>query len=219
MAEITRFVKKRLDAYIKNHNYGSTAEFCRQTGIDQNGLTNSLKRDRLSWDMLLKIIDRCSDLNMRWLLTGNGPMLIDSGIVKIPVHDIAMHRATCKGEPCPCKDSIVAHLPLSKDYLEQDGIHPQSVIGIIAPDNSMAPRIMAGAVVFVDCADCDIRDGGIYLLHWDSCIVLRRVQNLPGGSFLFRAIGEESLSITVPASAMKTVRVIGRVRWISHKEC
>lgn len=70
-------VKERLVQYIKSKGL-SNSEFCRRIGVS-NAFISSMRRS-MQPDKTESIALNFPDLNISWLLTGEGEMLKDSGI-------------------------------------------------------------------------------------------------------------------------------------------
>jgi uncharacterized protein YhaN len=78
---------KRLDEYMKHSNLNDN-KITVETGIANALIGKARKRGSLSQDNISKILYRYSNLNARWLLTGDGEMLKQ------------------EESPIQCKDSI-----------------------------------------------------------------------------------------------------------------
>lgn len=71
-------IKERFVEYLKYKGIGQTA-FEESAGLSRGAIA---KKSGFNADSLEKIIVSCQDLNISWLLTGSGEMLIDKNILQ-----------------------------------------------------------------------------------------------------------------------------------------
>lgn len=84
-------VKERLIKYIKLKQI-STREFCRQVGVSEtyvNSMRNSIQPDKI-----LKISHLYPDLNVSWLLTGEGEMIIENPMLPPIERDVLVSTSS-----------------------------------------------------------------------------------------------------------------------------
>jgi hypothetical protein len=66
---------ERLDAFIR-YNKLSRSAFAVKIGTSERNVANSLTGKKSQMDFLIKISAACPNLNLNWLLTGQGEMLL-----------------------------------------------------------------------------------------------------------------------------------------------
>jgi hypothetical protein len=75
LKDVMNFFFKRLDIFIKHSNLNDN-KITVETGIANGLIGKARKRGSLSQENISKILYRYKNLNARWLLTGEGEMLI-----------------------------------------------------------------------------------------------------------------------------------------------
>lgn len=73
-------MKDRLKAVINYKTNGSVEKFAELTGVSTRSLYNTLTRGTISTPYLIKIMDVIKELDVRWLLTGDGVMVRPWGL-------------------------------------------------------------------------------------------------------------------------------------------
>ena len=66
--------KERLNLLIEHYSNGNKTQFANKLGISPQGLSTWLSRDMFDIEL---IYSKCENVSAEWLLTGDGPMLID----------------------------------------------------------------------------------------------------------------------------------------------
>ena len=66
--------KERLNMLIEHYSNGNKTQFANKLGISPQGLSTWLSRDMYDIELLYS---KCENVSAEWLLTGDGPMLID----------------------------------------------------------------------------------------------------------------------------------------------
>lgn len=73
---------KRLKAFIDSKEL-SIRKFETVCGISNATLSRAIKNDKdIGTDKLVLISEKFSDLNLRWLLTGKGPMILEENVLE-----------------------------------------------------------------------------------------------------------------------------------------
>lgn len=72
-------INKRVKEVVENKEGGNVSAFANKINVRQNTLSQYFNNKRtLSLDVVLKTSQAYPDLNMNWLITGDGEMLVDS---------------------------------------------------------------------------------------------------------------------------------------------
>jgi transcriptional regulator with XRE-family HTH domain len=102
---------------------------------------------------------------------------------------------------------------LMEGFWERLGLDPAAVTTLLAEGDGMMPTIADRTPVFVDTADRDLVDGGIYAIRLEGRVVMRRVQRLVGGGVqLIADNGHAYPRQEVGDDALSRIEVVGRVR-------
>lgn len=111
------------------------------------------------------------------------------------------------------RPSSAAAAALIEEYWKRLGLDPDAVTAFLAEGDSMIPTIVDQSPVFVDTADRDLVDGGIYALRIDNRLIIRRVQRLVGGGLQLLADNNAAYPPQEIGEALSAdLDVIGRVR-------
>lgn len=73
--------REQLEALIEHYSGGNKSEFARLLNISPQAVSSWIARSQFDVEL---IYAKCVDVNSEWLLTGEGPMIIDSSIAKEP---------------------------------------------------------------------------------------------------------------------------------------
>jgi phage repressor protein C with HTH and peptisase S24 domain len=80
--------------------------------------------------------------------------------------------------------------------------------------DSMKPTLEDGDLIMVNQNDTDIRTGYIYLLRMEKELMVKRLENRPGGILLIRSDNKEYKEIEIDMGAENVdVQVFGRMVW------
>ena len=82
--------------------------------------------------------------------------------------------------------------------------------------NSMEPEIKEGDVVLIDQSRRDILAGGIYAVGVEDTVMVKRVEKMPG-ALVLRSDNTDYAPITLSGGELDTVRVIGKILWVSRE--
>lgn len=157
--------------------------------------TNALTRLPAA-NYVLKLAD-CLGVNVRWLISGEGPKNApfegdDSNTIEIPYlrANVVDTREQIEELRCPnsalvnedfrskvnikvfdTKDPII----YKKDYLISLGANPDYCMKLRVSGDSMDPLIRSGDSVIVDCSARTVTNNCVYALVYDNSICIRRL--------------------------------------------
>lgn len=159
---------QRIESVISWANM-TTNYFARYIGLPRGENLYQIKRGNngISRDVAQRIVDRFPEIDLLWLLTGEGQMFAD---------------ACLRGSQIPLYRADVEH-----DLLQREGSEPDEELvvpsladcdlAMIYSGEAMAARIPAGTVVFLKKADVDeIIPGGEYVIVYGKIVTLRFVR-------------------------------------------
>jgi hypothetical protein len=82
----SHIVKEIVDRYKKVHNLKTYVDAAERLGISQSALSNQISRGSLNIDLLIESSD--PDVNLHWLIKGEGPMRINQNTHKAYVNEL-----------------------------------------------------------------------------------------------------------------------------------
>lgn len=165
-------------------------------------------------EVIARVCER-HHIDYTWLITGRGSRTEAERYVKIPQFDVAASAgvgAFVDGEP------EVEMVRVDKDWLEnQLKVRPEDASLIYVRGDSMMPTLNNGDVLLVSSNVEQIGDG-IYVLHSDGLLQVKRLQRQPGGQIRVTSDKPAYQPYIVNFADESTdFRVVGKVVWTVHK--
>ncbi len=112
--------------------------------------------------------------------------------------------------------SATAHVDLSDEILEKQGVDPLRVVAVAISGNSMSPVLHDGSTVIVHLEETLVVDGKMYAIDHGGQIRVKSLYRLPGGGIRMRSYNlPEHPDETYSADEIEEARIkiIGRVFW------
>lgn len=134
----------------------------------------------------------------------------------VPAYD--MTASAGLGEKCQPLINTKKKLAFRKDWLQSKELHIDQLSCLHVKGDSMEPTIPNDATILVDTSYNDVIDGGIFVLHIDNRIFVKRTQLQPNGDLTLISDNPryDTITITEKALIQDTVRVYGQVVHISY---
>lgn len=195
------------------------AEIARKCNIAHNSVKRYLEGETPSVEIAL-IISREFNIEINWLLTGEGPML--RGEVAAPANDamVAIPRldvraAAGRGVENFEGGEVRELIRLNRDYLRQLSLDPAHLAVIEAIGDSMTPTIQEGNLLVVDTRTDRYADA-ICVIRRAGELLVKRVQKLRDGSILIRSDNPAYREEVIPPStdSQEDFAIAGRVALI-----
>jgi hypothetical protein len=143
--------------------------FAKEIGLNRAERLYQIKRGNyaISKNLASIIVDRFSDINEAWLLTGEGEMITSSeNFSKIPLYNISMDEFDADLSKLPVTDELEIPILAGSDF------------AFVNHGDSMEPEIDHGSVVFVKKIEKDmVVFGDIYLVVSERMNVVRFIRD------------------------------------------
>jgi len=97
------------------------------------------------------------------------------------------------------------------DWVRKKRLKPAGLASMIASGDSMEDRIYDGDAVVVDVSQKEILDGKTYALWYEGGERVKKLFRMPGGGLRIHSNNQKYPDITLPASELEHVRILGRV--------
>ena len=187
-------------------------------GINRAGITQAKKKGSVPDKWILALF-RNYGINPDWIETGKGKMFIAErgGSVVVPEYKSVPHveaRLCAGGGSFEVDENIRDHWMFSTDWLKSKGIRSDMVL-IDVYGNSMTPGLKDGDTVMIDAFRKEILAGSIYAIGIDDTIMVKRIEKHPGKLVLI-SDNKDYEPLYIKRNDMKSVRIIGKVVWISR---
>lgn len=175
--------KERLEALINHYTLGNKAQFAKKLGITPQGLSTWLARNMFDIDL---VYTKCEALSPRWLLTGQGEMLLEdktevAHISQLDDENVVETRPRIPLDAAAGALSVIAH-SVTEAQCERLPIisrFPQYDFTIMVKGDSMEPEFCSGdeiACRFID-EPSFIQWGRPHVLDTNQGVVLKRIYN------------------------------------------
>lgn len=187
-------------------------------GINRAGITQAKKKGIVPDKWILSLY-RKYGVNPDWIETGKGKIFIAErkGSVVVPDYKRIPHvkARLCAGDGSfEVDENIRDYWMFSTDWLKSKGIRSDGVL-IDVYGNSMAPELKDGDTVMIDTLRKEILAGSIYAIGIDDTIMVKRIEKHPGKLVLI-SDNKDYEPLYLKRNDMKSVRIIGKVVWISR---
>jgi phage repressor protein C with HTH and peptisase S24 domain len=187
-------------------------------GINRAGISQAKNKGTVPDKWILDLY-RKYGINPDWIETGTGKMFIlergGSGIV--PEYKSVPHvkARLCAGDGSfEVDENIRDHWMFRTDWLKNKGVTSDMIL-IDVYGNSMEPELKDGDTVLIDVSRKEILAGSIYAVGIDDTIMVKRLEKHPG-KLVLMSDNKDYETIYLSQSEMESVRIIGKVIWISR---
>ncbi|HKM99858.1 MAG TPA: Cro/CI family transcriptional regulator [Candidatus Binataceae bacterium] len=206
--------RSRLTQVIQS--FGSVVALATAVGVSDNAIYKWLSGRGHPSVANLVALARAGRVSVEWLATGDEAAPSAQAITRAAKHGdfIFMPRQRIRyssGRDGIIRseqvvDSIAFRAAWIKRVLNTE---PRDLILIEVVGDSMAPTVEDSDLILANLAEPRFRQDGIYLLHHDSGLAVKRIQRRPDGKLLVRGDNPKYEPMVVAS-----VSIIGRVIWI-----
>ena len=187
-------------------------------GINRAGITQAKKKEAVPDKWILELY-RKYGINPDWIETGKGKMFIveRNGSVVVPEYRSAPHvkARLCAGDGSfEVDENIRDYWMFRTDWLKSKGVTSDMIL-IDVYGNSMEPELKDGDTVMIDTSRKEILAGSIYAVGIDDTIMVKRIEKHPGKLVLI-SDNKDYEPVYLSQNEMNSVRIIGKVAWISR---
>jgi phage repressor protein C with HTH and peptisase S24 domain len=187
-------------------------------GINRAGITQAKKKGAVPDKWILELY-RKYGINPDWIETGKGKIFITErgGSIVVPEYKSAPHvkARLCAGDGSfEVDENIRDYWMFRTDWLKSKGVTSDMVL-IDVYGNSMEPELKDGDTVLIDTSRKEILAGSIYAVGIDDTIMVKRLEKHPGKLVLI-SDNKDYEPLYLSQSEMDSVRIIGKIVWISR---
>ena len=140
-----------------------------------------------------------------------------NGSVVVPEYKSAPHvkARLCAGDGSfEVDENISDYWMFRTDWLKSKGVTSDMIL-IDVYGNSMEPELKDGDTVLIDTSQKEILAGSIYAVGIDDTIMVKRIEKHPG-KLVLMSDNKDYETIYLSLSEMDSVRIIGKIVWISR---
>lgn len=195
----------------------SQSDLARALGLGRAAVSLAKRKDQVPPRWVLDLA-QAYGLNPAWLGGGRGiPRLgpatrADDGFERVP----KVRARLCAGSGSfETEGQVEGWYSFRSDWLRARG-NPAGMVLMSVVGNSMEPEIREGDTVLVDQSRSDVLAGGIYAVGVEDTVMVKRIEKLPG-QLVLRSDNPDYDPILLSGDQLDSVRVIGRVLWVSRE--
>jgi phage repressor protein C with HTH and peptisase S24 domain len=191
----------------------------RALGVNRSAVSQAKQREKVPEKWVLKVA-RMFALSPDWLESGSGSHALRAAAsdmadgIFIPVPKVEAKLSAGGGSLEVGATATGEHL-FHSTWLRRKG-NPADMVLMDVVGDSMEPEIFAGDTVLVDQGNQTLRNGAIFAMGVDDSVLVKRVQSAPEGLVLLSENPSYS-PVLLQGDEIETVRVIGKVIWISRE--
>ena len=211
----------RFESFLKRvfqaTGISSQTELASVLNINRSAITQARNKNSIPDKWILQLY-KTYGLNPDWVETGSGQTFIkksasnDSIFKNIPK---VRARLSAGGGSLEVGSEIQGYYAFRKDWLTTKGNQNKMVLMDIF-GNSMEPEMKDGDTILIDESQKDILAGAIYAVGIDDTIMVKRVEKHPNKLVLI-SDNKDYSPIYLQGSEINSVRIIGKVIWISRE--
>ena len=197
--------------------YGGNQAFSEEFGVPLGSLNNWLRG---------KSEPRLSTALALWEATGFDVELIDRRLIQenvvggedSPFALIPRHEVSASAGPglVPVEEGETELMAFRRDWLHRIGVNPRQAALIVATGDSMEPSIPDGAIMLLDTAITEVRNGWICAIVRDGELLVKRIQKKLDGSVLLISDNERYQAEEIGEDRLHQLHIAGRVRWVGR---
>jgi len=187
-----------------------------------------------------------SGVNVNWVLTGDGDMLLSDLILKQRLDhwgigsdsDVARHTVREPAQPpfgfvlVPRYDvaasmgngavihseQVVDHLAFREEWVRTElGANPKNLVLISAIGDSMEPTLRAGDLLLIDRSTAGVKQDAIYAFATNNELRVKRMQLRMDGSVVVKSDNPQYDPETLSADIASALHIVGRVVWSGRR--
>lgn len=203
MIEIIQRIK---EAY----NLKTDAEVAKFLEIKPSTLSMQKNRGRLN---LIRILEKCSDLNKNWLLDGEGPIKKENEAKRIPVYSSLTIDKT--GEPNLQSSAKIGKffVDISKNITEFFYSSSNKMIGYVVSENEMDSTLRSDDIAIIDLERKNPKEEAIFLFSDDQSTFCGKIKKNSEDYF---EVNTEKDSSQI-SKDQNDYEIIGEMIWIVRK--
>ena len=219
-SRVKNMATTKFDSFLKRvfeaTGITSQTELASALNINRSAITQARKKDSIPDKWILQLY-RSFGLNPDWVETGNGqifPQKTDSDSTYQNIPKVKA-RLCAGGGSFEVGSEIEGYYAFRKDWLVAKGaINKMVLMNIFG--NSMEPEMKDGDTILIDESQRDILAGAIYAVGVDDTIMVKRVEKHPNKLVLL-SDNKDYSPIYLQGSEINSVRIIGKVIWVSRE--
>ena len=200
--------------------FGSVADLARAVGVSDNAIYKWVSGRGQPSMMSLVNLSKAAGVSVEWLATGRGAptksrienQLAQPAVVASGSRNSAQ---TANDRSVAQNQQVVDYLSFRPDWLQRAlklDLRNMALVEVIG--DSMSPTVDGGDVVLVDLQETRFRHDGIYVLHTDVDLAVKRLQRQPDGTLMMRSDNPAYESYAVKP---EEVNVMGRALWVGGR--
>ena len=207
----------------------SQEAFAKKVGVHKNTLNRYEKGERVpDAQFLAGMCRRFPDINPAWLLMGWEPrytLAVAEGQEPYVAPFAGGNSVVIGGDPVVLNDGtevvsdqILHGIAFNADWVANRlGRDPAQLIAIEVRGDAMDDTLQDGDLLLVDVTAREIGEGGVFVVHDDNALHVRRLRRLYDGAMRVTTENKAYPDQVVPAANIARLRVVGQVLWYGRR--
>lgn len=208
----------------------SVRHFARLCGMSESAVRQYLTGRSEPNMSALTGIARAAGVRIDWLVTGNGPIRLDTvdtssagyltvrcankDYIRLSRQDIPAHHLNSGTQNLITEDTLM----FQADWLRKElGADPSALLLVSSRDDSMEPTISQGDLLLVDMSQ-KVSNDALYAILFNNMLMVKRIQLLLHDKMHLQIISDNPAYKTqiLPADT-DAIQIVGRVVWGGHR--
>lgn len=192
-------------------------------GISKRTIESYLQAGRPPGPEFLAAMTTQLGVSASWILTGEGHAYTEARTNAVssppdftPIPRYAVEASAGHGALIHDEEGS-GYYAYNRKFLERRGLKPDNLAVISVKGDSMEPELYDGDLILLDRAQTTPRDSRIYAVRYNSDLFVKRVMELPGNRIQLLSTNANYPPITVDATELDSIQIIGRVVNSTHE--
>ncbi len=202
-------------------NIRNQSDLARVLGLGRAAVSLVKKKDSVPPRWILDLASKF-ELDPIWLETGRGEPQARSGSSHADEEGLCYERVpkvrarlSAGGGSFETEGSVEGYHSFRTEWLHARG-NPRNMVIMEVVGNSMEPELREGDDVLIDQSKNDVLSGGMYAVGVEDTVMVKRVERLPG-TLVLHSDNTDYSPIHLTGDELNTVRIIGKVLWVSRE--
>ncbi|MBF0602180.1 MAG: helix-turn-helix transcriptional regulator [Nitrospirae bacterium] len=214
-------ILSRVEDYLKNNENKFVAD---KIGVAPQTVSSWKKRGDMPSASAIEFAERES-LSLDWLLTGRGPMRVETETPIVPHKDGLVYVAAYSEVVASAGTGAVveyefqdAAFAFQEDFIRDLRVRADKAAMIRVIGDSMTPTLSSGDWILVDRKDEErFTQDAVYVFHMSGELFVKRIHRVGKGQFKILSDNPVHPPLTPDDTDLETLRIIGRVVWAGRR--
>lgn len=203
-------------------------ELSKKINVSDRTISNYERGERKPSVDYLTLLYEHLNANPVWLISGKGEMFADKTASNMPakfsiedflfIPKLVLKPSAGNGTIVDLED-VEDYIAFQKEWFNRHIHAPKNSLAVMtANGDSMEPTIRNGDMLLVDTSQSQARTDNIYIIRIDDCLVVKRVQCIPGQKIQVISDNKNYDTYTLDLSdESQSISIVGKVVWYGRR--